>query len=336
MVENEGIDFVILWVDGNDPEWQKVYKKCRFGENSEKDFSMRYREWGTLKYWFRGVEKFAPWVRKIHFVTWGHLPSWLDVNNPKIHIVKHEDYIPEEFLPTFNSTVLEKFLHRIEGLSERFVFFNDDMFCVAPLKETDFFQGNKTVDLLSFEPICAYSYPLWGYTKLNESTIFARHFKKLDLIKENRRLYFSFKYPLKYRLYNYVEQFYDGYTSFLTPHNPSPMLKSVYEEVWACEEEALTESAKDHFRDKADVSQVVFRVWNLLKGNFVPVNAYKRFSYLPIVHDTDKAVKLIKNQKVSTICLNDDCSNDDEFKQTSPKILDAFDSILHDKCSFEK
>ena len=100
------IDFVIPWVDGSDPAWQKERdaKAAQLGSMERCDNrSERYRDWDNLRYWFRGVEKFAPWVHKIYFVTWGHLPEWLDVQHPKLVIVRHEDYIPKEYLPTFNS-----------------------------------------------------------------------------------------------------------------------------------------------------------------------------------------------------------------------------------------
>ena len=81
-----------MWVDGSDPAWLDEKKKYTPTEEAD-DRDERYRDWNLLKYWFRGVEKYAPWVRKIHFVTWGHVPSWLDTDNDKLHIVKHEDFI---------------------------------------------------------------------------------------------------------------------------------------------------------------------------------------------------------------------------------------------------
>ncbi len=79
------------------------------------------------------------------------------MNHPKLHIVKHEDYIPKEFLPAFNSHVIEMYLHRIKGLSERFVYFNDDMFMIRPLCQTDFFKDGKPCDMLAFQPVVANS-----------------------------------------------------------------------------------------------------------------------------------------------------------------------------------
>ena len=127
------IDFVITWVNMDDPEWKKEFNKYRHNKDNTKNgvSEARFRDYGFLKYWFRGVEKFAPWVRKIHFVTFnGQIPEWLDVNNPRIHVVSHHDFIPSQFLPTFNSVVIERYLHKIPGLSEHFVYFNDDFYII--------------------------------------------------------------------------------------------------------------------------------------------------------------------------------------------------------------
>ena len=130
------IDFVVTWVDGNDPVWQEA--KSHYAPADADIRAARYRDWEQLKYWFRAVEKYAPWVNKIHFVTFGHLPKWLNIDNPKLHIVKHEDFIPKEYLPVFNSTAIEIYLHCIPGLSENFVYFNDDFYLMKPSQPEDF------------------------------------------------------------------------------------------------------------------------------------------------------------------------------------------------------
>ena len=136
----EKIDFVILWVDGNDKKW--LEQKNSYTNKTEEIKKSRFRDWDLLKYWFRGVEKYAPWVNKIFFVTWGHIPSWLDTKNPKLEIVKHSDFIPPKYLPTFNSNVIELNLHRILNLSEKFVLFNDDVFIIYKLSTPSL--SNKT------------------------------------------------------------------------------------------------------------------------------------------------------------------------------------------------
>ena len=132
-MQSSTLDFVITWVDGSDPAW--LDEKSHFASGSEADNRKeRYRDWDHLKYWFRGIEKNAPWVHNIYFVTWGHLPAWLNTAHPKLHIIKHTDFIPPQYLPTYNSHTIELNLHRIPGLSENFVYFNDDVFLIRPVK----------------------------------------------------------------------------------------------------------------------------------------------------------------------------------------------------------
>ena len=102
----EKIDFIVLWVDGADPEWQKERAAfCPDAVNNGSDVN-RFRDWDLMRYWFRGVEHFAPWVNRVFFVTNGQVPQWLNTAHPKLRLVKHEDYIPSQFLPTFNSNVI--------------------------------------------------------------------------------------------------------------------------------------------------------------------------------------------------------------------------------------
>ena len=85
------------------------------------------------------VERHAPWVNNIYLITNGQRPKWLNVNHPKLKWVRHEEFIPEEYLPTFNSSAIEMNIHRIDGLSENFVLFNDDMYLIQDVKYSDFF-----------------------------------------------------------------------------------------------------------------------------------------------------------------------------------------------------
>ena len=138
----EKIDFVVTYLDSTDKKWQEERAKYS-GENLDsRNSEARYRNMDNFQYWFRAIERYAPWVNKIHLVTWGHVPEWLDTTNPKINIVKHDDYIPKEYLPTFNSNVLDLNLDRIPGLSENFVYFNDDIFLNSKTEPSDFFKNN--------------------------------------------------------------------------------------------------------------------------------------------------------------------------------------------------
>ena len=86
----------------------KYRKKAKYSHNPKGNGVNRYRDWNNLRYWFRGVEKFAPWVRKIHFVTWGHIPDWLDTTNPKINKLNKTVKYFNSFINYF-LTLIQKF-----------------------------------------------------------------------------------------------------------------------------------------------------------------------------------------------------------------------------------
>ena len=137
---NSKIDFVLPWVDGNDKAWQEEKNKYSGKKTDSGNCPERYRDWEQLKYWFRGVEKYANWVNKIFFVTCGQKPEWLNEKNEKLVLIEHSDYIPKEYLPTFSSHTIELNMNRIPGLSEQFVYFNDDVFIINEVKKNDFFE----------------------------------------------------------------------------------------------------------------------------------------------------------------------------------------------------
>ena len=139
----EKIDLVVPYVDANDPEWQKLYNKYNPSEekNEQTNALSRFRGQGDFfKYFFRCLDKNLHWLNKVHLLVQSksQIPSWLDTT--KLHIVLHEEFIPQEYLPTFNSTCIEMFLYRIPELSEHFIYANDDTFAIKPLKPEDFFK----------------------------------------------------------------------------------------------------------------------------------------------------------------------------------------------------
>ena len=223
--EQKPIDFVIIWVDGNDPEWRKVKNQYVPKAIGEDDQEVRYRDWDNLQYWFRAVEKYTPWVNKIHFVTWGHLPKWLNVDHPKLHIVNHKDYIPEEYLPTFNSHTIEMNLHRIEGLAEQFVYFNDDMFINAPMQPEDFFVNGLPCDTFALD--CIY----WGKDSAgpyngNDMAVINTYFPKKKALKENWKKWFKLRYGLNNLYKTLVLCPWRWFPGFYYQHLPNSFLKS--------------------------------------------------------------------------------------------------------------
>ena len=169
--ENYPIDFVVTWVDDNDETWKAEKEKflCTSDNLTKKDnTNIRYRNWETLRFWFRAVEKFAPWVNKVYFISCGHVPEWLNTDCKKIQVVKHDEYIPKEYLPTFSSHTIENNIWRISDLSEHFVYFNDDIFLTRSVVPSDFFQGGFPKYCAVTKPIrannhmCSFDHALWN------------------------------------------------------------------------------------------------------------------------------------------------------------------------------
>ncbi len=330
-MDNQKIDFVIIWVDGNDPEWQK--EKDKYSPNKNTDSrNIRYRDWDNLKYWFRGVEKYAPWVNKIYFVTCGHYPEWLNKDNPKLVCVKHSDYMPKEYLPTFSSHPIELNLHRIKGLSEQFVYFNDDTFIINSVKPTDFFRNSKPCSMAVFQPVTG-SDETFVSVKNNVNLVINRHFHKKEILKKNLEKYLNIRYG-KFNLSTLCCMPYNRILGFHEAHSATPYLKSTFNEVWEKEFDLLDNTSKHKFRNSQDVNQYLFENWQFCSGCFYPKGSHSKF--INIFNDVDYACKMIKSRKYSMICLNDGVANDNEFIDAKNKINNSFEEILPEKSSFEK
>jgi hypothetical protein len=137
------VDAVVTWVNGTDPEYgEKIRQAQKMFCPGGRIEAGRYRDNGELRYSLRALNSHAPWLRTIHLVTDGQRPAWLRADHPKIRVTDHREFIPAEFLPTFNSHVIEAFLHRLPGLAEHYIYFNDDVFLGRPARKADFFTPN--------------------------------------------------------------------------------------------------------------------------------------------------------------------------------------------------
>lgn len=193
------IDIVVLWVDGNDPDWNSRKAQYQGKRVDDSNAINRFRDWGLMPYWFRAIESFAPWVRKIHFVTCGHVPEFLNLNHPKLHHVRHEDYLPEDSLPLFNASAIEMSIHKIPGLSDHFVFFNDDMFLLHPVSPEMFFvkglpcaEGSEII----IPPMGMMK--AWFGMAMNDIGIINQHFDKKQAVKRYHKKYIHHDWPWPY------------------------------------------------------------------------------------------------------------------------------------------
>lgn len=123
------IDIVYTWVDGNDLNFIEKKRKYMFDNHFENNADIRFEDINEINYSVKSVLKFAPWVNNIFIVTDNQVPKFDDdLDLSKIKIIDHKDIIPEKYLPTFYSDVIESFIHNIPGLSEIFIYNNDDTF----------------------------------------------------------------------------------------------------------------------------------------------------------------------------------------------------------------
>ena len=331
------IDAVVTWVDGSDPQWYRQKQQYQKNDGAKgADEANRYRDWGWIRYWFRGIEKFAPWMRRVHFVTWGHLPDFLNTENDRLHIVRHEDFMPAEVLPVFNSNAIEVCMHQIKGLSEQFLYFNDDMFLIRPVRTDNYFRNGKPCDMLAFQPVIANpENPVMSKTLLNDTLVLAKYFVKRENVKKQPGAYFHPGYPIKYFGYNLLELAFPQMTGYYSTHSVAPLCKSTYEQLWEKEPELMQRTAASRIRSGEDTTIYLMREWQKLTGNFCPKNMQKDFAYFSLAEHNEKLCRMIREQRRNIVCIND-VRTDIPYEQVKREVSEAFETILPDKCSFEK
>lgn len=327
----EKIDFVILWVDGSDPVWLEEKKKYK-PEIDITNEANRFRDWDNLKYWFRAVEKYAPWVNNIFFVTYGHLPKFLNTENPKLRIVNHKDIIDEKYLPTYNSSAIEMNIFKIKDLSEQFVYFNDDVFLTDYVKSTDFFVDGIPCDEFCESPITPTMDP---FTNLlfNDLAIISKYYDKTATKKLLKGKYYNFKYGIN-NFRTLLLAPYSRFVGFYNPHYCQAFLKSYFEKAYRLETEAFENTFSHKFRHREDINQYLVRYLQLLDGNFLPRSSKFAKSYV-LSSDNDSITNAIIKQRYKAICLNDNDPGID-FTKVQNEINSAFQKILPKKSSFEK
>lgn len=327
------IDFVIAWLDSTDPIWQNAFHTYLPNNQSIYDLRcIRFRNWENLRYWFRGVERFAPWVNKVHFITCGQIPDWLNTNAPKLHVVKHTDYIPPEFLPTFSSCPIALNLHRIEGLAEHFVFFDDDMFLIDKVRPENFFRKGLPCDMAAFNALSPGD--IFTHIVVNDLRIVNASFKKHEMLRRHFWKWVSLQAGNKLLRTLFLSP-WPHFTGFYDPHLPQVFLKSTFEEVWEKHRDVLLNTTATRFRSTADVSSWLFRYWQLAKGDFIPTNLDRYGAYFNISDKTiDKIAQTIEYQKKKMVCLND--GEVSSFEEAKNRINAAFHKILPEISSFEK
>lgn len=319
----ERVDLVYLWVDGNDEAWleqkQQALGECGGSLNVQATAKGRWADSQELRYSLRSVEKYMPWVGQIFIVTADQTPAWLNVNHPKIRMVSHRDIMSPHHLPTFNSSAIEMSLYRIEGLSERFIFANDDAFVAKPVGPDFFFTPEGL-------PIAR----------------FARH------IPSKESLYLN-KIRNAQRL---VAQRYGVLYERVPHHNMDSYLRS---DVEGCTEEFAAEAEAtrgNRFRLEGEFHRSAWLYWALARGRAVEkvvthysaasswgekVECVLRGRYCSDsrefgLHRGGLKRRLAKYNP-TLFCLNDTERTTDEQREQMVALLEQ---MYPEKCSFEK
>lgn len=292
------MDVVITYVDGNDPIWKKDYEIYTNVPMMQK----RFRDWGTLKYLLRGVQKNMPFVNNVYLVVShpSQVPQWADVN--QLHIVLHEDIIPEKYLPTFNCNTIEMHLHRIKGLDEEYLYFNDDMFPIAESRKEDFFRDGKAVI---------------GYYK---------HFLASGMYKKICR---NSDRVARKALGMQPSMF------FTRPqHICSPMLKSECEKLYSLAENEIIKTSECRTRTEENLTQYVFLNYMNYKGLVINEKISNKHFSLGLA-TSDKLRKFLSNPPVNFVCINDVKLSESRYQELRATIIDSFESIFPEKSRFE-
>ena len=338
-LDMDKIDFVVTWLDSTDPEWQESYYKYRPDSNGLKG-NARFRNMDIFRYWFRAVEEYAPWVNKVYLITNGKFPNWINRDNPKLVLVKHSDYVPEEYLPTFSSCTIEMFLHRIKGLSNQFVYFNDDMYLNAPVNPEYYFKDGLPCDM---NKETCFNVPI--YTKEDRYGIYMQmladlgvingNFNRKDTVRQSPMRWFGPHLGIRGIVMSFLlfqRRLFAGFSNF---HLEQTYLKSAFDEVWEAAPEFMSASCT-RFREDATANPYIFRYWQFAKNLFYPSKRNGKFFFL-IKHDVlDRIKKAFHDKNLVSVCLNDSAlCTDEEFVLIDKGLQQLFEIKFPQKSSFE-
>ena len=333
------IDFVVTWLDSTDPEWQESYYKYRPDSNGLKG-NARFRNMDIFRYWFRAVEEYAPWVNKVYLITNGKFPNWINRDNPKLVLVKHSDYVPEEYLPTFSSCTIEMFLHRIKGLSNQFVYFNDDMYLNAPVNPEYYFKDGLPCDM---NKETCFNVPI--YTKEDRYGIYMQmladlgvingNFNRKDTVRQSPMRWFGPHLGIRGIVMSFLlfqRRLFAGFSNF---HLEQTYLKSAFDEVWEAAPELMSASCT-RFREDVTANPYIFRYWQFAKNLFYPSKRNGEYFFL-IKHDVlDRIEKAFHDKDLASVCLNDSAlCPDEEFVLIDKGLQRLFEIKFPQKSSFE-
>ncbi|MCL3861820.1 stealth family protein [Actinotalea sp. K2] len=294
------IDLVFSWVDGSSDEWQKAraarMQSYVVGEGD--DSEARFRQVDELRYALRSVHMYAPWVRRVFVATDSPRPAWL-AEHPRVTFVRSEEFFADpSVLPTHSSHAVESQLHHIEGLSEHFLYSNDDMFFGRPVEPSMFFSPG-------------------GVTKFIESPT------RIGL-GGNDAVRSGFENSARVNRGLLFERFGRVTTRHLE-HAATPLRKSVLAEMEVAFAEQFAATAASRFRSSTDISVTnsLYHYYALMTGRAV-VQDSARTRYVDTTSRAglDQMQALLASRSTDMFCLNDGSAPEVEADERAHAVRD--------------
>jgi len=316
---NFDIDLVFTWVNSDDEDWQKLYysyKPSTEEEESDTTSTSRFFSRDELKYALRSWEKYGSFVRNIYIVSNCKPPEWLDLSQKNIQWIYHEEIMPDEVLPTFNSHAIETSLHKIKGLSNYFIYSNDDIFLVKPTKSGDFYFSNG-IAKLRLEPygnvngFATYGDPDYLNAARNANALLEKDFHKT--------------------------------TTQLHTHSPQSMRVDILEKMETQYPLDFKRTMSNKFRTYQDISvtSYMYQHYALLSGNALQTDIKTEF--IQQNHNfSDKLQRIIRlknkgklDELPLSVCLNDGADSHLN-EQWNTEIMKFLETFFPEKSRYEK
>lgn len=295
---NFPVDLVLPYVNSTIKSWQDNYIEfCKNNGYKERVTSFnneRFRDWGYLRYMFRGIDQNMPFIHKVFLLLQDkdQIPAWMDTN--QIEIVYHKDFIPEKFLPTYNSTTIEMFLDKIPNLAEHFIYANDDLYAMNPMAAEDFYTEDGKVKI--------------GFRQ----RVLHAPLMQFDVVCNN--------------CYNMVQRKIasrDTTPNYVTPyHEFIPMIKSDVTKVNDMFRKEI-EKGITPFRAPTNHNQYIYSYYELLTHNTEqPTRSY---FYINMENNVEPVKKAILQGLAHTLVLNDSEKTDVKLWAANKDVMLAFD-----------
>lgn len=325
MQSTSPVDIVYLWVNGNDAQWrsrrrlaqQRLTPACQVDMAIYSNVEGRFRDNDELRHSLRALEQFFPDHGHVYLVTDRQTPTWL-CQHPRLTVVDHCELIPGRSLPTFDSGHIESYIHRIPHLTERYIYFNDDVFLGAPLDLRNwFFEGGVFVGW-SFDK------PVSDEALQSDSTALENACRRSIAWLRDAAASTEMPYEGDFRTFS---------------HAPRPMLKSVMLALEDIAPELFESVRSTMFRSwehPSLVSDFVLR-WSLLHG-FARVKDY-RFAHVSTgAPDAAEALQNITHRLgiIDFFCIND---TTDDAHADDPRLSDVrsfLQTMFQTPSSFEQ